>query len=221
MQYFPHTSEELSEMLSVAGVKSLDELYSDVPEAIRFRREYNLPEAMSEIEIRDYFDRLATLNDPLTCFAGAGCYDHYAPSVIQSIIQRSEFLTSYTPYQAEISQGTLHYIFEFQSMMAEMTKMDISNASMYDGATATAEAAMMAIAAGKKCDKVLASATLDPKVRAVLDTYGHFHGFNVVTIPEKDGQTDLSTLNSQLSRALLALSFSSLTITASWRISPT
>jgi glycine dehydrogenase subunit 1 len=199
MQYFPHTPEELSEMLSVAGVKSLDELYSDVPEAIRFRREYNLPEAMSEIEIRDYFDRLATLNDPLTCFAGAGCYDHYAPSVIQSIIQRSEFLTSYTPYQAEISQGTLHYIFEFQSMMAEMTKMDISNASMYDGATATAEAAMMAIAAGKKCDKVLASATLDPKVRAVLDTYGHFHGFDVVTIPEKDGQTDLSTLNSQLS----------------------
>lgn len=198
MKYFPHTAEELSEMLRVAGVNDLDGLYADVPEAIRFRKEYRLPEAMSEIEIRHYFDQLAMLNEPLTCFAGAGCYDHYAPSIIQSLIQRSEFLTSYTPYQAEISQGTLHYIFEFQSMMAEMTGMDISNASMYDGATATAEAAMMAMAAGKKCTKVLASATLDPKIRAVVDTYAHFHGFQVETIAEQNGQTDQADMQARL-----------------------
>ncbi|MCR5819907.1 MAG: aminomethyl-transferring glycine dehydrogenase subunit GcvPA [Bacteroidaceae bacterium] len=204
MKYLPHTSEELAEMLSVAGVKSLDDLYSDVPEAIRFRREYNLPEAMSEIEIRNYFDRLASLNDPLICFAGAGCYDHYAPSIVQSIIQRSEFLTCYTPYQAEISQGTLHYIFEFQSMMAEMTGMDISNASMYDGATATAEAAIMAMAAGKKCTKVLVSSTIDPRVRAVLETYAHFHGFGLETVGETNGQTDRNDLQARLNEGGVA-----------------
>lgn len=198
MKYFPHTPDELSEMLRVAGVADLDGLYADVPEAIRFRRDYNLPEAMSEVEIRRYFDELAMLNEPLTCFAGAGCYDHYAPSIIPSLIQRSEFLTSYTPYQAEISQGTLHYIFEFQSMMAEMTGMDISNASMYDGATATAEAAMMAMAAGKKCTKVLVSATIDPKVRAVLDTYAHFHGFDIETVAETNGQTDHADMQAKL-----------------------
>ena len=203
-KYFPHTQSELDEMLHVAGVKSLNDFYADVPEAIRFRKEYNLPEAMSEVEVRNYFDYLASLNDPLTCFAGAGCYDHYAPSIIQRLIQRSEFLTSYTPYQAEISQGTLHYIFEFQSMMAEMTGMDISNASMYDGATATAEAAMMSIAAGKKCNKVLASATIDPKVRAVIDTYAHFHGFDVETIAERDGVTDFTDMKQRLSQGGVA-----------------
>ena len=158
-KYFPHTADDLQAMLARAGVKTLDGLYADIPEAIRFRREYNLPEAMSEVELRRLFDQIATFNQPLTVFAGAGIYDHYAPSVVQNIIQRSEFLTSYTPYQAEISQGTLHYIFEYQSMMAELTGMDISNASMYDGATATAEAVMMAFANAKKADTVLLSGT--------------------------------------------------------------
>ena len=111
-KFFPHTDEDLSQMLERVGIKSLDELYADVPEAIRFRKEYNLPEAMSEAEIRNYFETIASLNTPLTVFAGGGVYDHYAPSAVQNILQRSEFLTSYTPYQAEISQGTLHYIFE-------------------------------------------------------------------------------------------------------------
>jgi glycine dehydrogenase subunit 1 len=128
-----------------------------------------------------------------------GAYDHYTPSVIPNLLSRSEFLTSYTPYQAEISQGTLHYIFEYQSMMAELTGMDVSNASMYDGATATAEAMMMAVAAGKKADKVLVSAGLNPRTREVLDTYALHQGIELVTIPLTDGTTDLSTLNSQLS----------------------
>lgn len=189
-KYFPHTQEEISEMLKASGLETLDDLYSEVPEAIRFRKEYNLPEAMSEIEIRRFFKKLGEQNRPLVCFAGAGVYDHYCPSVVNRIVERSEYLTSYTPYQAEISQGTLHYIFEYQSMMAELTGMDISNASMYDGTTATAEAAMMALAATKKCDTIVVSATVDRRTLAVVNTYAHFHGFKIVTAAESGGVTD-------------------------------
>ena len=149
-KYFPHTEADIESMLATVGIGSIDELYSDVPEAVRFKGDYQLPSEMSELEVRQLFEQLGSMNQQLTCFAGAGVYDHYTPSVIPNLLSRSEFLTSYTPYQAEISQGTLHYIFEFQSMMAELTGMDISNASMYDGTTATAEAMMMAVAAGKK-----------------------------------------------------------------------
>ena len=197
-KFFPHTDEDLQAMLGKAGVKSLDDLYADVPESIRFRKDYDLPEAQSEIELRRLFESMAELNAPLTCFAGAGIYDHYAPSVVQNIIERSEFLTSYTPYQAEISQGTLHYIFEFQSMMAELTGMDISNASMYDGATATAEAVMMAFANAKKATKVLVSETVDPKTVRVVETYAKFHGIDIVKIAQKDGATDRDDLLAKL-----------------------
>ena len=198
-KYFPHTQEDLKAMMAKAGVKDLDGLYAQIPEGIRFRGDYQLPSEMSEMEVRQLFEKLGTQNQQLTCFAGYGVYDHYTPSVIPSLLQRSEFLTSYTPYQAEISQGTLHYIFEYQSMMAELTGMDISNASMYDGTTACAEAMMMAVAAGKKVNKVLVSAGLNPKTRKVLDTYALHQGIELVTIPIKDGVTDLSILNSQLS----------------------
>ena len=198
-KYFPHTDADLQAMFQKVGIKSLDDLYAEVPEQIRFRGEYQLPEEMSEIEVRQLFDKLGAQNKQLTCFAGAGVYDHYTPSAIPQLLSRSEFLTSYTPYQAEISQGTLHYIFEYQSMMAELTGMDISNASMYDGSTATAEAVMMAVAAGKKQNKMLVSETIDPKVLAVVKTYAHFHGIKIEMIPAKEGVTDLSSLNSQLS----------------------
>jgi len=198
-KYFPHTEADLKAMLERIGVKSLDELYADIPEAIRFRGDYRLPEKMSEMEVRQVFEQLGSQNKVLTCFAGAGIYDHYTPSVIPNLLQRSEFLTSYTPYQAEISQGTLHYIFEFQSVMAELTGMDISNASMYDGSTATAEAVMMAVAAGKKQNTVLVSETIDPKTLAVVKTYAHFHGIRLEMIPADNGITKLSALNSQLS----------------------
>lgn len=198
-KYFPHTPSDLQEMLQKVGVKSLDELYAEIPEDIRFHGDYDLPSELSEIEVRQLFESLGSQNKQLTCFAGAGVYDHYTPSIIPNLLSRSEFLTSYTPYQAEISQGTLHYIFEYQSMMTELTGMDISNASMYDGTTATAEAMMMAVAAGKKQKTVLISKTVDPKTIEVVKTYAHFQGINIEMIPEKEGVTDLSMLNSLLS----------------------
>ena len=197
-KYFPHTEADLQAMLDRVGVDSLDALYPQVPEAIRFRGDYQLPEAMSELEVRQLFERLGQQNRQLVCFAGAGVYDHYTPSAIPQLLQRSEFLTSYTPYQAEISQGTLHYIFEYQSMMAELTGMDISNASMYDGTTATAEAVMMAVAAGKKQRTVLVSETLDPKTLAVVQTYAHFHGIELVMIPAEGGVTSRQNLEALL-----------------------
>ena len=203
-KYFPHTEEEIKEMLRVAGVDSLEELYSDVPDSIRFKGDYDIPEAKSEIELRQLLESFGLLNDQLTSFAGAGVYDHYTPAVIPNIISRSEFLTSYTPYQAEISQGTLHYIFEYQSMMAELTGMDISNASMYDGTTATAEAAIMAMNAGKKCTKVLASRTVDPKTMQVVETYAKYHGFNIEMIDEKDGITDREDMRRRLAEGGVA-----------------
>jgi glycine dehydrogenase subunit 1 len=159
---------------------------------------------MSEIEVRQLFDKLGSQNQQMTCFAGYGVYDHYTPSVIPSLLQRSEFLTSYTPYQAEISQGTLHYIFEYQSMMAELTGMDISNASMYDGTTACAEAMMMAVAAGKKQNKVLVSDTLNPDTRKVLDTYALHQGIELETIAQKDGVTDVDDMKSRLAQGSVA-----------------
>lgn len=203
-KYFPHTEEEVKEMLRVAGVNSLEELYADVPESIRFKGDYDIPEAKSEIELRQLLESFGLLNDQLTSFAGAGVYDHYTPAVIPNIISRSEFLTSYTPYQAEISQGTLHYIFEYQSMMAELTGMDISNASMYDGTTATAEAAIMAMSAGKKCTKVLASRTVDPKTMQVVETYAKYHGFDIEMIDEKDGTTDREDMRRRLAEGGVA-----------------
>ncbi|WP_028911556.1 aminomethyl-transferring glycine dehydrogenase subunit GcvPA [Prevotella sp. MA2016] len=203
-KYFPHTTDDLQAMMEKVGVKDLDGLYAQIPDSIRFKGDYQLPSEMSELEVRQLFDKLGSQNHQLTCFAGYGVYDHYMPSVIPSLLQRSEFLTSYTPYQAEISQGTLHYIFEYQSMMTELTGMDISNASMYDGTTATAEAMMMAVAAGKKQNKVLVSAGLNSKTRQVLDTYALHKGIELETIPLKDGVTDLSSLISQLSTGSVA-----------------
>ena len=203
-KFFPQTKEEIEQMLKQAGMNSLDDLYADVPEQIRFRGEYDLPEPMSETEIRSLFEKLGEKNRRLTVFAGAGCYDHYTPAVVPNIISRSEFLTSYTPYQAEISQGTLHYIFEYQSMMAELTGMDVSNASMYDGSTATAEAAIMALASTKKTDTVLVSASVDPKVLNVVKTYAHFHGFNVELIAENDGATDKEQMDARLEKGDVA-----------------
>ena len=203
-KYFPHTESDLKAMMDKVGVKDLNDLYAQIPDAIRFKNDYQLPSEMSEMEVRQLFDKLGSQNRQMTCFAGYGVYDHYTPSVIPSLLQRSEFLTSYTPYQAEISQGTLHYIFEYQSMMAELTGMDISNASMYDGTTACAEAMMMAVAAGKKQNKVLVSDTLNPDTRKVLDTYALHQGIELETIAEKDGVTDIDDLKSRLAQGGVA-----------------
>ena len=189
-KFFPHTDNDIQEMLKVIGVNSLDELYAEVPEELKLKRELDIPEAQSELEVRKEFQRLANKNQQLICFAGAGAYDHYQPSLIPYIASRSEFATSYTPYQAEISQGTLQYIFEYQTMMAELTGMDVSNASMYDGATATAEAMLMCVNSAKKKNTVLISETFDPRTIAVVRTYAKYHGINLEVIPAKDGVTD-------------------------------
>lgn len=203
-KYFPHTQADIDTMLRKVGIESLDDLYAEVPEEVRFKGDYDLPEAKSELEVRQAFDRLCQRNQVLTVFAGAGVYDHYTPAVVPNIIGRSEFLTSYTPYQAEISQGTLHYIFEWQSMIAELTGLDIANASMYDGCTATAEAVLMANANAKKTNRVLVSEAVDPRVLDVVRTYARFHGVEIVTIATRDGQTDKADLDRLLGEGSVA-----------------
>lgn len=196
--YFPHTEEDIKAMLERVGVDSIDRLYDDVPSEFIYKGEYALRDAMSEQEIREYFDQLDRKNSKLRIFVGAGAYDHYSPAVIPNLISRSEFITAYTPYQAEISQGTLRYIFEYQSMICELTGMDISNASMYDGPTAAAESMMMAVASAKKKNRVLVSETLLPNVLKVIRTYAHFHGVELGTIAAENGQTSLASLRKEL-----------------------
>ena len=203
-KYFPHTPDDLQTMLARIGVESLDALYAQIPDSIRFKGDYQLPLSASEMEVRQAFQLLGSRNRQLTCFAGMGVYDHYTPSVIPQLLQRSELLTCYTPYQAEVSQGTLHYIFEYQSMMAELTGMDISNASMYDGTTACAEAMMMAVAAGKKQRRVLVSDAVDDKTIDVLQTYALHQGIELERIAVEDGVTSRQDLEAQLAKGGVA-----------------
>ena len=198
--YFPHTEEDIRKMLDRIGVNSLDDLYADVPEKFLYDQEYDLPDAMSEQEVREYFTSLDKMNTPLKVFVGLGAYDHYTPSVVPYILSRSEYLTAYTPYQAEISQGTLRYIFEFQSLICELTGMDVSNASMYDGATAAAEAASMSLHCTKKKSRVLISSTLLPNVIKVIRTYGKFRGYELTVLPAEKGQTSLAALKQELEK---------------------
>lgn len=167
-------------MLERIGAPSLDALYSDVPEEFIRKEEYDLPSAMTEDQVRSWFESMAARNTRLKVFAGAGAYDHYTPSVIPYITSRSEFLTAYTPYQCEISQGTLRYIFEWQTMICALTGLDVANASMYDGPTAAAEAMRMCVASTRKRNTVVASSGLLPNVLEVLRTYARYSGINLV-----------------------------------------
>lgn len=178
--YFPQTEEDIRVMLKRIGVSSLDDLYSDVPAEFIFKGEYDLPSAMSEQQVRDYFEALASKNTKLKVFVGQGAYDHYTPAVIPYITSRSEFLTAYTPYQCEISQGTLRYIFEWQSMICALTGLDCANASMYDGPTAAAEAMRMCVASTRKRNSVVVAGSLLPNVLDTLKTYAKYAGINVV-----------------------------------------
>ena len=196
--YFPHTGDDIRQMLDRIGMGSLEDLYSDVPQDVIYRQEYDLPDAMSEHEVRQYFEELAEQNTNLFCLCGLGAYDHYSPAVIPYIISRSEYLTAYTPYQPEVSQGTLRYIFEYQSMITELTGMDCTNASMYDGATAAAEAMMMAMASTKKKTRVLLSEGLLPQVVNVVRTYAKFNGVELGFIPCLDGATSYGAMLAEL-----------------------
>ncbi len=197
-RYIPHTEDDIRVMLDRIGVDSTDALFADIPEEVIFKGEYDIPSAMSEVELRRHFKELGNKNSQLTIFAGGGVYDHYSPSVIAHLLSRSEFYTAYTPYQPEISQGTLQYIFEYQSMICELTGLEASNASMYDGATAAAESVMMMVASAKKKNRVLVSSTLSPRVLDVVKTYTGFHGVDLTVLPEKDGVTDLNALDAAL-----------------------
>jgi len=198
-RYFPHTSDDIARMLKASGATSLDDLYCDIPKELRLKNGYNLPKGMSEPEVKEAFAEEFAKCKPLACFAGAGAYNHYTPEVIPYLTSRSEFLTAYTPYQPEISQGTLQYIFEYQSMICQLTGLDVSNASMYDGATATAEAMIMAVNSTRKKRRILISATINPRVLAVVKTYAIYHNIAVDIIPQKDGATDKAELESMLS----------------------
>ena len=198
--YLPHTDADIRAMLDRIGVKTLDDLYSDVPEGCRKKGAYALPDALSEQEIRDCFAALDAMNARLKVFVGQGAYDHYTPSVIPYLTQRSEFITAYTPYQCEISQGTLRYIFEYQSMICELTGMDVANASMYDGPTAAAEAMMMCTASVRKKNRVLLSDTLLPHVLKVVETYAKFHGVDLTVIPAEGGVTPLEAVKAELAK---------------------
>ncbi|MBU5438599.1 aminomethyl-transferring glycine dehydrogenase subunit GcvPA [Tissierella sp. MSJ-40] len=195
--YIPTTYEEEQEMLKSIGLNSADDLFNDIPKDIQLNRELNLPKAKSELEVKSYLTSLAKKNcslSELTCFLGAGAYDHYIPSIIDHIISRSEFYTSYTPYQPEISQGTLQYIFEFQTLLCRLTGMDVANASLYDGGTAVVEAALMAAAMAKK-DEIIVSKTVRPETRQILETYAHIQNLKVIEVDMKDGVTDLEALD--------------------------
>lgn len=203
-RYIPHSEQDIAKMLERIGVEKVDDLYADVPADVIFRGEYDLPEGMSEHELREWFRKLGAKNERLTVFAGQGAYDHYSPSTVVHLLGRSEFYTAYTPYQPEISQGTLQYIFEYQSIIAELTGMDVANASMYDGATAAAEAMFMMYTSARKKNRVLVSATLLPAVREVIATYMKFHGVELTEIPEREGVTDLEAMAAEVARGDVA-----------------
>jgi len=191
-------------MKKVVQIENLNEMFEDVPKDVLFNEEYDIPSQLSESEIRSYFAELGRLNKELTIFGGHGFYDHYDPSVINSLVSRQEFLTAYTPYQPEVAQGTLTYIFEYQSMIQTLTGMDTSNASMYDGSTATAEAMFMAESITKRT-KVLMPKNVNPLIQNVVKTYAHFKGIEVVMVEIKDGLVDRADLAKKCNETVAAI----------------
>jgi glycine dehydrogenase subunit 1 len=199
-RYLPMTQDDKKEMLSFLGIEKVEELFKDIPESVRFKGMLNIPKALSEPETVRYFRGLANQNvnsSEYAYFLGAGIYDHYIPSTVNHVISRSEFYTAYTPYQPEISQGELQAIFEFQTMICELTGMEVANSSMYDGPTALAEAANLAVG-GATGKKVLVSRAVHPESRAILKVNGMGQGYEVVEIDVKDGVTDLAALEAAM-----------------------
>ncbi|GKV64593.1 putative glycine dehydrogenase (decarboxylating) subunit 1 [Sporosarcina sp. NCCP-2331] len=195
-RYLPMTEQDQKEMLETIGISSVDELFADIPEKVRFTGEYKIKQAKSETSLLKELGRLAAKNvnaQDYASFLGAGVYDHYKPIIVDHVISRSEFYTAYTPYQPEISQGELQAIFEFQTMICELTGMDLANSSMYDGGTALAEAGTLA-AGHTKRKKLLVSSTVHSESQAVVKSYASGQSIEVVTIPHADGVTDIEEL---------------------------
>lgn len=199
-RYLPMTVQDEKDMLETIGVSSIDELFSDIPEKVRFKGQYNIKPAKSESSLLKELSAMAAKNADNRAYAsflGAGVYDHYKPIIVDHVISRSEFYTAYTPYQPEISQGELQAIFEFQTMICELTGMDLANSSMYDGGTALAEAGMLA-AGHTKRKKLLISGAVHPESQDVVRMYALGQSIDVVQIPTKDGVTDIDALNEMI-----------------------
>ena len=194
MNFIPHTDEDRRRMLDAIGVESVADLFRDIPEAVRFKRDLDLPKGMSEMEVYNLLYGLSkknlNLNDCVS-FLGAGVYDHYIPATVDHVLSRSELYTAYTPYQPEVSQAVLQIIYEYQTAICELTGMDVSNASHYDGATAMAEAGIIAtMHTGRR--KVAVSEGVHPEYRRTLKTYAHAYGIEVVEVPCAGGVTDIT-----------------------------
>ncbi|HEY9166448.1 MAG TPA: aminomethyl-transferring glycine dehydrogenase subunit GcvPA [Candidatus Kryptonia bacterium] len=196
MPYYPNTDDDRREMLSAIGVKDFDDLIKDIPPEVRLKGDLKIPEAMSELEVTRHLASLAAKNvntQDAVSFLGAGAYDHFIPSAVGAILSRSEFYTAYTPYQAEVSQGTLQAIYEYQTMICRLTGMDVSNASLYDAGSGLAEAALMAVAhTGRK--KVVAAHPIHPYYMQVVRTYVHGQGFEIVEVAARDGAADIDSI---------------------------
>jgi len=206
-RYIGLTDADRQAMLSAIGVPDVRSLFTDVPESVRLNRKLDLPEPLSEMEVVKRLKLLAEKNihvDQAACFLGAGAYDHFIPANLAPLLSRQEFYTAYTPYQPEISQGTLQAIFEYQTMICELTGMDVANASMYDGATALTEAAMLASDATRR-KEVLVPKNIHPESMQVLKTYARFRGILVTEVDCPEGQIDLSDLQSKLNDNTAAL----------------
>lgn len=195
--YIPHTAEQREQMLATIGVKTLDDLYQSVPHDMLIGDSLKLPEGLSELEVREAVSAMAEKNRVFrTVLRGAGAYRHFIPAVVKSITSREELVTCYTPYQAEISQGVLQGVFEFQTMICELTGMDVSNASHYDGGTAAAETIPMC--KDRKRTKAYVSATVNPQVIETMQTYCFASNTELIVVPEKDGKTDTAALKDAL-----------------------
>ena len=205
--YIPNTEKQQAEMLKAIGYESIAQLFESVPENVRLARRLNIPAPLSELEVTKRLKSLANKNantEDYACFLGAGAYDHFIPAVVDSLLSRQEFYTAYTPYQPEISQGTLQAIFEYQSLICELCGMDVANASVYDGASAVAEAAMMACGATRR-NKVLAARSLNPEYREVLRTYARFKGIEVKEFGVNNGAADMSELEGMMADDIAAV----------------
>jgi glycine dehydrogenase subunit 1 len=200
MRFLPHTPDDVERMLKTIGVDATTDLFSTIPASLRLRAKLDLPQGLGEREVFAEIASLADANGLPASFQGAGSYRHYVPAVVQQILGRSEFATAYTPYQPEVSQGTLQATFEFQTYVALLTGMDVANASVYDGASALAEAVLMSLRINSKRDRVLLSSALHPEYRHVVRTY--LRGFGRGTVEEvaigADGRTDLALLESMM-----------------------
>ena len=204
MNFIPSTQKDQQDMLKEIGVSEIKDLFSDIPEKLILKERLKVPKPMSELELKQHLENIAKKNKLQKNFIGAGAYIHFIPSIVPHIISRSEFYTAYTPYQPEISQGILQAIYEYQTMICELTGMDMTNASMYDGASALAETCIMTSNITKR-NQILISKTIHPEYRETVKTYAHFHNIELIEIDFNDGKTDINKIKELISDKTAAI----------------